>query len=96
MLKVNTSVRNGLRLGLTAWCAAGLPMVLRAVGQAKSPDPEKRLNVVLILADDLGWSDLACYGSEYHQTPHIDRLAVQGVRFTSAYAAAPVCTPTRA
>ncbi len=53
-------------------------------------------NIVLIVADDLGWRDLGCYGSDLHETPHIDRLAAAGVRFTDAYAAAPVCTPTRA
>ena len=53
-------------------------------------------NVVLILADDLGWNGLACCGSDLHETPHLDRLAAEGVRFTEAYAAAPVCTPTRA
>jgi len=54
------------------------------------------LNFLFILVDDLGWSDLGCYGSDLHRTPHIDGLAGQGVRFTEAYAAAPVCTPTRA
>ncbi len=53
-------------------------------------------NVVFILADDLGWADLGCYGSKYHRTPNLDRLAKEGVRFTQAYAAAPVCSPTRA
>ena len=53
-------------------------------------------NVVLILADDLGWADLGCYGADAHQTPHIDRMAEGGVRFTQAYSAAPVCSPTRA
>jgi arylsulfatase A len=52
-------------------------------------------NVVFILADDLGWSDLGCYGTDLHETPHIDRLASGGVRFTQAYAM-PVCSPTRA
>jgi arylsulfatase A-like enzyme len=52
-------------------------------------------NVVLIVADDLGWADPGCYGSKYHKTPHIDRLAAEGMRFTQAYAA-PVCSPTRA
>lgn len=54
------------------------------------------LNVVLILADDLGWADLACYGADLHQTPNLDRLASQSVRFTHAFSASPVCTPTRA
>ena len=53
-------------------------------------------NVVFILADDFGWSDLGCYGSTFHRTPNLDRLASQGVRFTNAYAACPVCSPTRA
>src|SRR6476620_923876 len=57
---------------------------------------ESSPNVVLILADDLGWSDLACYGGDVHETPHLDKLAAQGTRFTNAYAAAPVCSPTRA
>ncbi len=53
-------------------------------------------NFVFILVDDLGWSDLGCYGADLHQTPHIDRFAQQAIRFTDAYAAAPVCSPTRA
>jgi arylsulfatase A-like enzyme len=53
-------------------------------------------NVVLIVADDLGWRDLGCYGSTYHKTPNIDRLAKDGARFTEFYAACPVCSPTRA
>ena len=53
-------------------------------------------NVIFILIDDLGWADLGCYGSTFHQTPHLDRLAAQGVRFTHAYAASPLCSPTRA
>lgn len=57
---------------------------------------DSRPNVVLILADDLGWADLGCYGSKLHQTPHLDRMAAEGVRFTHAYAACPVCSPTRA
>lgn len=52
-------------------------------------------NVVFFLVDDMGWTDLACYGSELYETPNIDRLAKQGIRFTSAYAACPVCAPTR-
>ena len=55
-----------------------------------------RTNVVFFLVDDLGWRDLGCYGSDYYKTPHIDRLAGEGVRFTDAYAACTVCSPTRA
>jgi arylsulfatase A len=53
-------------------------------------------NFVVILTDDQGYGDLSCYGSETIKTPHIDRLAAEGARFTSFYAAAPICTPTRA
>lgn len=56
---------------------------------------EPRPNIVLMLADDLGWSDLGCYGADLHETPHLDRLAREGVRFTQAYAMS-VCSPTRA
>ncbi|QDT08252.1 sulfatase [Planctomycetes bacterium K23_9] len=56
----------------------------------------KTPNVVLIMADDLGWKDLHCYGNDQLDTPNIDRLAEQGLLFTDAYSAAPVCTPTRA
>lgn len=54
-----------------------------------------RPNILFILADDLGWGDLSCYGRPDYRTPNLDRLAQQGMRFTNAYSAAPVCTPTR-
>ena len=57
---------------------------------------ERPWNVVLILADDLGWTDLGCYGSDFYETPHIDRLARDGMRFTQNYSACTVCSPTRA
>lgn len=53
-------------------------------------------NIVFFLVDDLGWTDVGCYGSSFYETPNIDRLAEEGVRFTSAYAACHVCSPTRA
>ncbi|MBT3377983.1 MAG: sulfatase-like hydrolase/transferase [Lentisphaerae bacterium] len=52
-------------------------------------------NVVMILVDDLGWRDTSCYGSDVYETPHVDRLATSGVRFTQAYAAHPRCVPSR-
>jgi len=58
-------------------------------------NPETKPNVVFILVDDLGWADLGCYGSTFHETPNIDQLAGESMRFTSAYAACPVCSPTR-
>ncbi|MDG2122534.1 MAG: sulfatase [Verrucomicrobiales bacterium] len=56
----------------------------------------ERPNVVVFFVDDLGWADLGCYGSRLHETPHIDALAKSGLRFTDAYAAASICSPTRA
>ena len=53
-------------------------------------------NFVFFLVDDLGWADVGCFGSTFHDTPHIDSLADSGMRFTNAYAACPVCSPTRA
>ena len=57
---------------------------------------KKPPNVIFVLVDDLGWTDLACYGSTFHETPNLDRLAEEGILFTDAYAASPVCSPTRA
>jgi uncharacterized sulfatase len=56
----------------------------------------KKPNIVFILIDDMGWPDVACYGSKFHETPNIDGLASQGMKFSDAYAACPVCSPTRA
>ena len=71
-----------------------LPLVASA---APAPaKPPARPNLVFILADDFGWADLACYGSTFHETPHLDRLAARGMRFTDAHAACSVCSPTRA
>lgn len=55
-----------------------------------------RPNIVFLLADDLGWTGLNCFGSDFYETPHLDRLAVTGMKFTNAYAACTVCSPTRA
>ena len=57
---------------------------------------ERKPNILLILADDLGWCDVGCFGSRFHKTPNIDSLAKRGMRFTQAYAANPLCSPTRA
>ncbi|QGJ70966.1 N-acetylgalactosamine 6-sulfate sulfatase (GALNS) [Planctomycetales bacterium 10988] len=64
--------------------------------EADASPAKTKLNMVLILIDDLGWRDLGCYGSDYYQTPNIDRLAEEGMRFTDGYAACNVCSPTRA
>lgn len=61
-----------------------------------SGQKDTKLNVVLVLVDDLGWKDLACYGSAFYDTPKLDAFAKESLRFTQAYAASPVCSPTRA
>jgi uncharacterized sulfatase len=71
--------------------AAGL-----AVSGAASSKGGKKPNIVFILADDQGRHQLNCYGNPFYETPHIDALAAQGIKFTDAYAACPVCSPTRA
>ena len=53
-------------------------------------------NILFILMDDLGWTDLSCYGSKFYETPNLDNFAAESIRFTDAYAACPVCSPTRA
>jgi arylsulfatase A-like enzyme len=82
---------------MTRPLSAAVALALLTASALATPAAEPpRPNVILILADDLGWADLGCYGSTYHRTPHLDRLARDGLRFTDAYAACPVCSPTRA
>jgi arylsulfatase A-like enzyme len=75
--------------------AALVLMIGTAVSSSLSGVAGERPNFILIVADDLGWADLGCYGQTFFETPHLDRLADEGVRFTSGYAASPVCSPTR-
>jgi len=82
--------------GRSALGLAGSAALLRSASARAAPGSGDRPNFVFILIDDLGWADLACYGSTYHEGPHIDKLAGQGMKFTDAYAAGPVCSPTRA
>ena len=88
-------------LGVLGWGALAGELslhshVFAALPAAALPSNDRPWNVVLILVDDMGWRDLSCYGSQFYQTPNIDRLAREGARFTDAYATAPVCSPTRA
>lgn len=73
-----------------------LSFLLLLVLLALATTAADRPNIIFILVDDLGWADLGCYGSTFHETPHIDQLAGESMRFTDAYAANPVCSPTRA
>ncbi len=67
-------------------------LILCAAERAPATQP----NIIFILADDLGYTDLACYGSKYYETPNIDRLAAEGIRLTDGYTCGPNCQPTRA
>lgn len=71
--------------------AAGVVMLVPALACGA-----ERPNVVFIMADDLGWADLGCYCSAFYETPHLDNFAREGMQFTDAYSACPVCSPTRA
>src|SRR5215216_719680 len=75
---------------LALLCAIGV------LGFASLSTAAPKPNFILILADDLGWTDLACYGSKLYETPNIDQLAQHGVKFTQNYSACTVCSPSRA
>lgn len=80
---------------LPALCAAAILLGAATPSATAGTRPAQPRNFLFILADDLGWTDLGCYGSRFYETPHIDRLAAQGMRFTQAYTAGAVCSPTR-
>jgi len=88
-------VTRGLDRRTFLGAAAGGIAAARVFGANAQSRVAERPNVLFILADDLGFGDLSCYGRPDYATPVLDRLASQGMKFTSAYAAAPVCTPTR-
>lgn len=80
-----------------------VPMLLLSIwvsltgGSLKAGKEQRRPpNIIVFLVDDMGWTDPNCYGNTFHETPNINRLASQGMKFTNAYAACPVCSPTRA
>ena len=79
-----------MRFGKILWGSLVLLAIACATARGGSP------NIVVFLVDDLGARDVGCFGSSFYETPRIDRLAKEGMRFTTAYAACPVCSPTRA
>jgi arylsulfatase A-like enzyme len=86
-------------LSMLAACGGGGATPSSPVAAVPAPTPTPDLgppNVVIILADDLGWGDLGVYGGTAAKTPNIDRMAAEGARFTSFYVAAPICAPSRA
>lgn len=72
-----------------------LALVPALLAAADNAPPRRPPNIILILVDDLGYGDLSCYGQKRFATPNIDRMAAEGIRFTSFYAGAPVCAPSR-
>jgi arylsulfatase A-like enzyme len=79
-----------LKISLLLLILALLPGISKSQGLG-----EDKPNIIFIMADDLGYGDLGCYGQKLMQTPHLDKLAAEGIRFTQAYAGGPVCTPSR-
>src|SRR5436190_9154967 len=71
-------------------------VLLFTVSLALSSQAAKQPNIIVILADDLGYGDLGCYGHPSINTPNLNRMAAEGMRFTDFYVCAPVCTPSRA
>jgi len=83
-------MKNLMRRVLTTF--GGVFFIFSAFAQNS---PLAKPNIIFIMADDLGYGDLGCYGQKHLKTPNIDKLASEGVRFTQAYAGGPVCTPSR-
>jgi hypothetical protein len=79
----------------TAILWAGVMASPASVGEAPAT-AEMRPNFIVFLCDNLGYGDIGCFGSQVHRTPHVNRLAAEGMRLTSFYAASGVCTPSRA
>ncbi|MCC6352652.1 MAG: sulfatase-like hydrolase/transferase, partial [Verrucomicrobiae bacterium] len=73
-----------------------LPMIALAPSLSTAASPAHKPSIIFLLADDLGWGDVGCYGANGVRTPHIDRLAAEGARFTQCYSNGPECSPTRA
>jgi arylsulfatase A-like enzyme len=78
------------------WKLVAAVLATALLGSGVSPGAERPPNIVVFLVDDLGATDLGCFGSSFYETPNVDRLAREGMRFTAAYSNCPVCSPTRA
>lgn len=86
---------NRISRGMYCRVAAVLAIGVFAVGTLNAASPERPMNVVFFLVDDLGWTDLGCYGSDFYRTQNIDKLARAGMKFTQNYSACNACSPTR-
>jgi arylsulfatase A-like enzyme len=90
------SRRNFLKVVCLGAVSFAVPGCTNSAGRFADKASGKKPNIIFILADDLGWAELGCYGNRFNETPHLDGLAEKGMRFTQAYASAPVCSPYRA
>ena len=84
------------RMNTTSWTLAFVILALTVFASTSTAEETRPPNVILILIDDMGFTDLGCAGSKFYDTPHIDRLAASGMRLTHGYSACTVCSPTRA
>jgi arylsulfatase A len=94
MLEIESTMNRFVTNTLAFAAVATTPLIVLQAADATTTSP--RPNIVLILADDLGINDVGCYGRKDHRTPNLERLASQGMRFTCAYTAQPICSPSRA
>ena len=85
-----TSRREFLKMVGLGTAMLALPKGIESLAASK-----RKPNVIFILADDLGWGDLSCYGQKHFKTPNIDKLAAEGIKFSQAYSGSPVCAPSR-
>lgn len=95
MANDSISRREFLGRSISAGAAFSLAVSTQAMGK-QTPKPKGRPNIIFIMADDLGWKDVEFMGAKFFETPHIDKLASQGMVFTNAYSGGPNCSPTRA
>lgn len=88
--------REFLKVLGTGVVSLSLPGIVGLSSHCRQRMRSEKPHIILILVDDMGWTDAVCYGSRYYETPNIDRLAAEGMRFTDSYASCAVCSPTRA